>query len=447
MLFDEPNSALTPDESAEFFRLIRQLADAGHVVMLISHRLTELAANSDRVAIILDGRCVRLLEGADRTRGEHRRDARPRARRDAGRRAGRRPPAQPRTTARRSSSSASPTTGGRSRTSTSRSRRAGSPRSSASRARAGASSCARCGGLRRVQGRGAGRRPRRPPVAAPRARQLRRRRPRVEPLLQPDRRREPRHPPRPRDLARRARPPPPQDARDRRGAADELPGQGGRDRHRRSARCAAATSRRSRSPPRSGAARACSRSRSRRAGSTSPARPRSTRSSARFAADGGAVLLFCTEIPEVYEVADRLHVVSDGQLSAPLEVGVVRATWRRSRRRSRASRRTPRPRRDRRRSRWTPTSCIDLRSEVGEGPLWDHRSGRLLFVDVFVGHLYLGHARRPRRGRRDRTLARRGRAAGRRRLRPRDAGGRGDARAGRAGGAVLRPAARPRRCG
>jgi ABC-type sugar transport system ATPase subunit len=67
MLFDEPNSALTPAESAEFFRLIRQLADADHVVILISHRLTELATNSDRVAIILDGRCVRLLEGADRT--------------------------------------------------------------------------------------------------------------------------------------------------------------------------------------------------------------------------------------------------------------------------------------------------------------------------------------------------------------------------------------------
>jgi ABC-type sugar transport system ATPase subunit len=67
MLFDEPNSALTPDESAEFFRLIRRLADAGHVVMLISHRLTELAANSDCVAVIVDGRCVRLLEGAERT--------------------------------------------------------------------------------------------------------------------------------------------------------------------------------------------------------------------------------------------------------------------------------------------------------------------------------------------------------------------------------------------
>jgi ABC-type sugar transport system ATPase subunit len=67
MLFDEPNSALTPDESAEFFRLMRQLAGAGRVVILISHRLTELAANSDRVAVILDGRCVRVLGGADKT--------------------------------------------------------------------------------------------------------------------------------------------------------------------------------------------------------------------------------------------------------------------------------------------------------------------------------------------------------------------------------------------
>ena len=67
MLFDEPNSALTPDESLEFFRLAHQLADAGRVVMLISHRLNELATHSDRVAAIVDGRCVRLLEGADKT--------------------------------------------------------------------------------------------------------------------------------------------------------------------------------------------------------------------------------------------------------------------------------------------------------------------------------------------------------------------------------------------
>jgi ABC-type sugar transport system ATPase subunit len=40
----------------------------------------------------------------------------------------------------------------------------------------------------------------------------------------------------------------------------------------------------------------------------------------RFAAEGGAVLLFCTEIPEVYEVADRLHVVAAGRLSEALDV-------------------------------------------------------------------------------------------------------------------------------
>ncbi len=63
VLFDEPNSALTPEESGELFLLMRQLADAGRVVMLISHRLTELAAHADRVGVIVDGRCVRLLEG------------------------------------------------------------------------------------------------------------------------------------------------------------------------------------------------------------------------------------------------------------------------------------------------------------------------------------------------------------------------------------------------
>jgi ABC-type sugar transport system ATPase subunit len=67
MLFDEPNSALTQDESAEFFRLIRQLATAGHVILLISHRLTELASISDRIVVIVDGRRVQLLAGADRT--------------------------------------------------------------------------------------------------------------------------------------------------------------------------------------------------------------------------------------------------------------------------------------------------------------------------------------------------------------------------------------------
>jgi len=39
-----------------------------------------------------------------------------------------------------------------------------------------------------------------------------------------------------------------------------------------------------------------------------------------YAAEQHPVVLFCTEIPEVYEIVDRLYVVSEGRLSEPLEV-------------------------------------------------------------------------------------------------------------------------------
>ncbi|MEO6207813.1 MAG: ATP-binding cassette domain-containing protein, partial [Candidatus Limnocylindrales bacterium] len=63
-LFDEPNSALTEEESDDLFRRMHALADAGRVVILVSHRLAELVAHCNRVAIILDGRSARVLEGS-----------------------------------------------------------------------------------------------------------------------------------------------------------------------------------------------------------------------------------------------------------------------------------------------------------------------------------------------------------------------------------------------
>jgi ABC-type sugar transport system ATPase subunit len=39
-----------------------------------------------------------------------------------------------------------------------------------------------------------------------------------------------------------------------------------------------------------------------------------------FAAAGNAVVMFCTEVLEIFEAADRVIVVSDGRLSAPLKV-------------------------------------------------------------------------------------------------------------------------------
>jgi ABC-type sugar transport system ATPase subunit len=62
-LFDEPNSALTEEESSDLFSRMHGLADAGRVVILVSHRLAELVEHADRVAVILDGTCTAVLQG------------------------------------------------------------------------------------------------------------------------------------------------------------------------------------------------------------------------------------------------------------------------------------------------------------------------------------------------------------------------------------------------
>jgi ABC-type sugar transport system ATPase subunit len=40
----------------------------------------------------------------------------------------------------------------------------------------------------------------------------------------------------------------------------------------------------------------------------------------QYAAEGHAVIIYCTEVPEVFEAADLAYVVSDGRLSDPLIV-------------------------------------------------------------------------------------------------------------------------------
>ena len=62
-LFDEPNSALTEEESAELFSRMRALSDAGNIVILVSHRLNELAHVADRVIVVRDGRVGADLTG------------------------------------------------------------------------------------------------------------------------------------------------------------------------------------------------------------------------------------------------------------------------------------------------------------------------------------------------------------------------------------------------
>jgi ABC-type sugar transport system ATPase subunit len=62
-LFDEPNSALTDEESDELFRELHKLAAEGRIVLLVTHRLGDLFEHAGRVAVIRDGRVRAILEG------------------------------------------------------------------------------------------------------------------------------------------------------------------------------------------------------------------------------------------------------------------------------------------------------------------------------------------------------------------------------------------------
>lgn len=66
-IFDEPNSALTDEESRALFAFMHHLADSGHVVVIISHRLGDLVAHCRRVVIIRDGIVASELSGPDLT--------------------------------------------------------------------------------------------------------------------------------------------------------------------------------------------------------------------------------------------------------------------------------------------------------------------------------------------------------------------------------------------
>ena len=67
-LFDEPNSALGEEESDLLFAQLRRLTeDPNHVVMMVSHRLGDLTQLSHRVAVIREGLCTEVLSGTDVT--------------------------------------------------------------------------------------------------------------------------------------------------------------------------------------------------------------------------------------------------------------------------------------------------------------------------------------------------------------------------------------------
>ncbi|WP_395548874.1 MULTISPECIES: ABC transporter ATP-binding protein [unclassified Lacrimispora] len=61
LILDEPTGVLTPQETENFFHVLRRLKDEGHGIIIITHRLSEIMAISDRVTILRDGKSVKNL--------------------------------------------------------------------------------------------------------------------------------------------------------------------------------------------------------------------------------------------------------------------------------------------------------------------------------------------------------------------------------------------------
>ena len=56
LILDEPTSVLTPQEADELFRTLRRMADEGHSVIFISHKLEEVLRICSRVVVLRQGR-------------------------------------------------------------------------------------------------------------------------------------------------------------------------------------------------------------------------------------------------------------------------------------------------------------------------------------------------------------------------------------------------------
>jgi len=58
LILDEPTAVLTPQETTELFRIIRDLQAAGKSVIFISHKLNEVLRISDTITVLRNGRVV-----------------------------------------------------------------------------------------------------------------------------------------------------------------------------------------------------------------------------------------------------------------------------------------------------------------------------------------------------------------------------------------------------
>lgn len=65
LILDEPTAVLTPQESEGLFDTVRLLAAEGKSIIIVSHKLNEIQAVTDRVTVLRDGKSVGTVNTAD----------------------------------------------------------------------------------------------------------------------------------------------------------------------------------------------------------------------------------------------------------------------------------------------------------------------------------------------------------------------------------------------
>lgn len=70
IIFDEPTAVLTPQEIDELMEIIRKLKQEGKTIILITHKLKEIKAVSDRCSVLRRGKYIGTVNVADVTEDE-----------------------------------------------------------------------------------------------------------------------------------------------------------------------------------------------------------------------------------------------------------------------------------------------------------------------------------------------------------------------------------------
>jgi simple sugar transport system ATP-binding protein len=70
LILDEPTSVLTPQETDDLFKVLRELVGQGHTVIFITHKLDEVMAVADRITVLRDGRRITTGAAAETSKAE-----------------------------------------------------------------------------------------------------------------------------------------------------------------------------------------------------------------------------------------------------------------------------------------------------------------------------------------------------------------------------------------